>query len=97
MKEYFVHDGQSGKGPYTIEQLSSFFLKKDTPWFEGLEQWTVAENIEELKELFSSKPVLPPLAKTINESLVGSYVPKLKGASQKLSILLFLRYGNLYS
>lgn len=76
MKEYFVHDGQSEKGPYTFEQLSSLPLKKDTSiWFEGLEQWTNAGNIDELKELFSSKPIPPPLTKTINESLAGAYVP----------------------
>jgi hypothetical protein len=75
MKEFFIHDGEAEKGPYTLEQLKSISLKKETlVWFDGLEQWTIAGNLPELNELFVTKLTPPPLTKTINESLAGTYV-----------------------
>ena len=64
MKQYFIHDGQSEKGPLNIEQLKLETLKKETPiWYEGLENWVKAGEVEELKNLFAITP--PPLIKAI--------------------------------
>ena len=66
MTQYFIHDGQNEKGPLGIEQLKFESLKQDTPiWYEGLESWTTARQVEELKFLFSVKPTPPPLIKSI--------------------------------
>ena len=65
MTQYFIHNGQNEKGPLDIEQLKLESLKQDTPiWYEGLESWTTAGQVEELKFLFSVKPTPPPLIKT---------------------------------
>jgi hypothetical protein len=65
MRKYFVHDGQNEKGPYTIEDLSSEDITAETPvWYEGLESWTIAGNVNELKSLFIKKITPPPLPKT---------------------------------
>lgn len=62
MRQYFIHDGQNEKGPLDIESLKSENLKKDTPiWYDGLESWTKAGEVEELKNLFAPTP--PPLIK----------------------------------
>ncbi len=96
MKEFHIHDGQTEKGPFTLEQLESLSIKKDTlVWYEGLEQWIKAETEPELNKLFSSKPAPPPLTKTINESLAGSYIqvaatppPLMQKQQKKTSYLL---------
>lgn len=65
MTQYFIHDGQEEKGPLDIEQLKLESLKQDTPiWHEGLESWTSAGQVEELKFLFATKPTPPPLIKS---------------------------------
>jgi len=71
MRKYFIHDGQNEKGPFDFEQLKLEQLKKDTPvWYEGLESWTTANEVEELKFLFSVKP--PPLKSSNIESIPTS-------------------------
>jgi cell division protein FtsL len=80
MIQYYFHDGQKEQGPFDIEQLKSQTLKKDTPiWYEGLESWTTVGEVEELKQLFASKPTLPPLIKTIPE--VKTTPPKIEQPS----------------
>lgn len=68
MKKYFLHNETTQTGPFDIEELKTKNLKKDTPiWFEGLNEWTTIENVEELKNIllvvpppFAAKPPLPP-------------------------------------
>lgn len=60
MKNYFIHNGQNEIGPFDFEQLRTMQLKSDTPiWYEGLHDWTIAGNIDELKEIIN-KSVQPP-------------------------------------
>jgi hypothetical protein len=64
VRQYYIHDGQGEKGPFDVEQLKSKSLKKETPvWHEGLENWTMAGDVDELQELFSRKTIPPPLPK----------------------------------
>ena len=59
MKKYHYSDGQSQFGPFSFDELKDLPIKRDTfVWFEGIENWTQAGEIEELKELFKSTP--PP-------------------------------------
>ena len=54
---YFLKEGPDEIGPLTLDQLKSSTVKKDTPvWFAGLEEWTTAEEVYELKELFNACP-----------------------------------------
>ena len=70
MRQYFIHNGQNEEGPFDIEQLKLQTLKKDTPiWYEGLENWTTANEIEEIKFLFISKPTPPPLVKSASSKI----------------------------
>jgi GYF domain 2 len=65
MRKYFIHNGQNEEGPFDIEELKLQPLKKETPiWYEGLESWTTASEIEEIKFLFVTKPTPPPLVKS---------------------------------
>ena len=77
MTQYFIHDGQKEKGPFDLEQLKAQSLTKDTPiWYEGLEQWTTAGNVEQLKELFSSRTT-PPTLQELVKKLSHHLLPKL--------------------
>ena len=65
MRKYFVHDGQKEKGPFTLEELSTEHITAETPvWYEGLESWTMAGSVNELKSHFINKITPPPLPKT---------------------------------
>lgn len=79
MKKYYVHDGQSEKGPFTLEQLASESLDRETPvWFEGLESWKVAGEIEELKFLFEKpgQAIPPPLPRELEKRTVDLKTPQ---------------------
>ena len=57
MTFYFVKEGIDEIGPLTLEQLKSRSVTNDTPvWFAGLEEWTAADEIHELRELFVKSP-----------------------------------------
>lgn len=62
MKKFYYADGSEQKGPFTIEELKSNFISRDTKvWSEGMVNWDRAGNIEELNAIFSSMP--PPIPK----------------------------------
>lgn len=57
MRKYYIHDGQGEVGPFEIEQLKKMQIRQDTPiWHEGLQNWTTANNIEELKTILMATP-----------------------------------------
>lgn len=65
MRMYFIHDGTKQEGPYSLDELKTKNITRQTPiWFEGIDEWTIAENIEELKSIFTSVP--PPFTKVIS-------------------------------
>ncbi|MCX7696563.1 MAG: DUF4339 domain-containing protein [Bacteroidales bacterium] len=61
MRKYFIHNGIEPQGPFDINELKKRGVNKDTLiWFEGLPNWTSAENIDELKDILIVS-VPPPL------------------------------------
>lgn len=71
MRQYYIHNGQIEIGPFDIENLKQQTLKKDTPvWYEGIEGWTTANEIEELKPLFIKQSKPPPLTKATPTPIV---------------------------
>lgn len=57
MSRYYIHNGQAQEGPFSIEELAAKNIKPDTPvWYEGLQEWTTAKDVEELKSIFQSTP-----------------------------------------
>jgi hypothetical protein len=60
MKKYYLHIGTENTGPFDLEELKIKRITKKTPvWFEGMENWKYAEDIEELKSVFVVTP--PPI------------------------------------
>jgi uncharacterized membrane protein YhaH (DUF805 family) len=67
MKKYFYSNGQEKEGPVTLEELREIGVQPKTLiWYEGLDDWKEALNLDELKELFELTP--PPLNSEINSA-----------------------------
>ena len=63
MKSYFIHDGHQTTGPFTFDDLKQRGIEASTLiWFDGIDKWTEAVNIQELKDIIIKSP--PPLDKT---------------------------------
>jgi hypothetical protein len=59
MKKYYLHNGTESSGPFSFDELRAMKITKTTPvWFDGMEKWKYANDIEELKELVAVTP--PP-------------------------------------
>jgi tetratricopeptide (TPR) repeat protein len=60
MKQYYYADNNQQLGPFTIDELKTKRLKKSTLlWTEGMKDWTIGHDINELKNILISEP--PPL------------------------------------
>lgn len=60
MKKYYLHPGPDQKGPFDIEELKRQDINKGTPiWFEGLNDWTTADRIDELADMLKTKTPPP--------------------------------------
>lgn len=76
---FYIQKKQKQKGPYTLEQLKTQKITPETlVWKEGLEDWTEAKNLEELKPLLIAPPPIskktpPPIKKSENSffSIIG--------------------------
>lgn len=99
MKKFFLHNGSENIGPFDIEELKEKKITKDTPiWYEGLEDWKDASEIEELKSILLVTP--PPLSKksapqSFSETKVSE--PKVKNYFMKalkiIAIVLVIYLG----
>lgn len=57
MKKYYLHNGTDQDGPFYISQLKKKGITRETEvWYEGLSDWTKADQIDELKVLFTQSP-----------------------------------------
>lgn len=71
MKKYYLHDGTKNIGPFDIAELQEKKITKTSPvWFEGIEDWTTAGEIEELKNILVSTP--PPIKKNVSDTKTNS-------------------------
>ena len=94
MKKYFLHNGAEQQGPFDIEDLKTKSIAKDTSiWYEGLSEWTTADNIDDLKILFIkttpppfiAKSVIPPPVKQtpIQQTITSQYPTEKKSKSNR--------------
>ena len=57
MKKFYIIKNEIQEGAFSVEELKSLNIKNDTPiWYEGIENWTTAEKVEELKFLLKVNP-----------------------------------------
>ena len=81
MRKYFIHNGETENGPFDIEQLKSMQIKSETPiWYEGLQNWTVAGNVEELKTIIISTST-PPKFENFTQQNSNVHPPSFRKTS----------------
>lgn len=101
MKKYFYSNGQDKEGPFSIEELKIEDIKPDTLiWYEGLDDWTPAIDIEEVKfilelnppDISSADDVIIEINKNIldKKSSKSTYTVGMKVASQGWIIAGFI-------
>ncbi len=74
--KYFIHDGQSELGPFTLDELKAQRISPATHiWYEGLSGWTTIENVPELKQQLFSSGTPPPFHSTNPITSKQEYVP----------------------
>jgi len=60
--QYYLHDGKKKHGPFSPNELKDKLINEGTSiWREGLDDWTKAGSLDELRPLFVSNP--PPFKK----------------------------------
>jgi len=91
MKQYYYANGDQQLGPFSIQELQSKNLRKDTyVWYEGLSDWTRAGDLPELGGLFETPQAQmqtqnPPLHQTPPPpAQTGNYqAPRNQGGYQQ--------------
>lgn len=83
MKQYFYAEGENQLGPFSLEELSKKKITKETLiWFEGIDNWTKASEIEDLKPILKSIPpplvISPLLPPKVNNQIENSFVSSNK-------------------
>ncbi|MDC8001533.1 GYF domain-containing protein [Aequorivita todarodis] len=57
MKKYFYSNDNQKNGPYTFEELKNENIKKETLiWYEGLDDWTKAGDLNEMIPILELNP-----------------------------------------
>lgn len=60
MKKYFYSDGKEKHGPLSLDELQQEGISNGTLiWFEGLDDWTPAGDLDEMKPILELQP--PPI------------------------------------
>lgn len=71
MEKYYISDGKTETGPYSLEQLKQIPLNKNSLiWKQGMEKWLKISELPELKELVYAVP--PPVSKQ-KERIIRNY------------------------
>jgi len=109
MKKFYLHNGTDQQGPFDIEDLKAKNITKETSiWFEGLPEWTTADKIDELKELFlqktpppfgASTTTPPPIQKPPTQKTVSVSQPTKSKTGRNIliaAILLVVILGGLF-
>ena len=93
MKKYYLHNGTEQDGPFDISELKSKGITSKTEvWYEGISDWTDADQIDELKGLFS-KATPPPIKPKTNSEQTQQKVKPKKSLGKSLLRLALITIG----
>ena len=97
MKQYYIFVNDEQVGPLNLEELKDKKISRETKvWFEGLEDWKSAGEVEELKTIlnsipppinsFTSKPPIPQFEnkKNVEIEIEDEETPKILGVKRNL-------------
>ncbi|MBR5029868.1 MAG: DUF4339 domain-containing protein [Muribaculaceae bacterium] len=76
--EFFIIKNDEQHGPFNLSQMSVVNLQPDTPvWHEGLEDWTPASEVAELKDLVAYAPKVDAATEAQTLAGTGNGVPPM--------------------
>lgn len=105
MTQYFYLDGKNRLGPFSLEEMKSQNLTRDTKvWYYGLDDWTNLSEVADLKEVFLSIPPelkvkdrvviqnISESSKIEDETILRNKSPRKNGKTLKqvVGVILFL-------
>jgi len=99
MKKYFIHNGTEQQGPFSLDDLKTQNINRNTSiWYDGLSDWTTADNIEELKKLmndstpppFNTKQTSPPLINNKQTGNSNMYSPPPKNKAGRITLVVLI-------
>lgn len=97
MKKYYIHNGTEQEGPFDLDDLKGKITRDTLIWYEGAADWTKADDIEDLKSVFSTPPPLkretPPPIPNSNQNSNSNFksdIPKKKNRVVRRIITLVI-------
>lgn len=89
MRTYYFYSGSERKGPYTLNEIRSKDLTGDTlVWHDGIENWTKAKELDELKDLFEVRFSFGGIVAALLFGYIGyKFFPAAKGIHKVNSFL----------
>jgi hypothetical protein len=91
MKKFYIHNGDSQSGPFSLQELKEQGISKDTPiWHQDLQDWSPAAKLDELASLFPA--ITPPPFKqaVIDKGPQPPEMPKRKKKSRAGKVLMIV-------
>jgi hypothetical protein len=68
MKKFYLHNGTEQEGPFSKSELKEKNITRKTEvWYEGLNDWTNAENVDDLKNIFNTSSPPPIRSKVVDK------------------------------
>jgi len=86
MKKFYITLNGKQEGPFTLVELKEKQTTRETlVWCEGMSQWSIAKDVEELRELFPAVPPpfpsLPPPPPAASKPVKANVPPPSPGSS----------------
>lgn len=94
MKKYYIHNGQSLDGPYSIEEVQQFQLSGyQSIWYQSASGLTTVDNLQELRTLRNEPLTYQGLYKGVLPILCQA---KERNQGNQLRSLLKKVYASLF-
>jgi hypothetical protein len=85
MRTYYINNGKENGGPFTLDELKSQQISKATlVWYQGMDEWKHAHDIEELSSFFT---VVPPPIKFTSPTPETISTPEIEDEKESETIL----------
>jgi hypothetical protein len=85
MRTYYINNGKENGGPFTLDELKTQQLSKATlVWYQGMDEWKHARDIEELSSFFT---VVPPPIKFTTPTPETISTPEIEDEKESETIL----------
>lgn len=94
MRTYYINNGKENGGPFTLDELKTQQIGKATlVWYQGMDEWKHAIDIEELSSFFT---VVPPPIKFTTPIPEAISTPEIEDEKESESTILGLKKSHFF-